>query len=728
MTETKVKAPFISGPYYKEIFREMKTIGIIFCVLQTVVGLLENFGSPILALFIMFTGTGRYQNVMLVYFFVAALNFLNAYIKRSAWDLRGSLPLKKRTVFASHLAAALTWAALIFIANYVGMLLGELLRLIPGVNAASVPAGYIGAGAALLQQAMLGLIVYGVITMLGSVVNKAFSLLIAGAVIVLVPVLYFGFAQGMSTSTFSIIEHLLPIGLKARTAVLTVLAALAAIAAIVLAYIAFSKSQAETHNKPARTKAIHIAIGVGLAALVGLFVMRSVGAISSVSVQSIAQGSSDSTGTVLLGAIIALVLMLISYMVYMWVSLKSFKKACKNLVFLPIAIVLIASALLFTGFADRQFEKLDASVNNVDHVVIPSGEYSDGIVDLASNMLFGGSSVRRGSDGSERVKLTDAGLLREAAGLLSTRLAGSEYSEYDTGLVMIDDLFYGAFYGNNQNVDIALKNGGTWTVNISDYEFREKLAPYVNDNADYVSRYTDMKRFRGGSVVGTDGLDRQFAKTLIAELEGLSPADRLEVFTDSTVDSYWDIGMDLGTVSDSLATLTLASPTYDHVTPVRLTEKLPKTRLMYMQQLSENARKARGFDEFTEKLKAADYRDFYGNLILIGGGSVNEYNFSYWPNDRDYEGSYLSYQKRISAMLADIITENRPIESAEYVVGVAIDDFRIDGLKDSSYGRSLIHDKTVFMGVSRETYEELMELFAYEMDGGDPIDGGSEWM
>ena len=703
----------------------MKTIGIIFCVLQTVVGLLENFGSPILALFIMFTGTGRYQNVMLVYFFVAALNFLNAYIKRSAWDLRGSLPLKKRTVFASHLAAALTWAALIFIANYVGMLFGELLRLIPGVNAASVPAGYIGAGAALLQQAMLGLIVYGVITMLGSVVNKAFSLLIAGAVIVLVPVLYFGFAQGMSTSTFSIIEHLLPIGLKARTAVLTVLTELAAAAAIVLAYIAFSRSQAETHNKPARTKAIHIAIGVGLAALVGLFVMRSVGAISSVSVQSIAQGSSDSTGTVLLGAIIALVLMLISYMVYMWVSLKSFKKACKNLVFLPIAIVLIASALLFTGFADRQFEKLDASVNNMDHVVIPSGEYSDGIVDIASNMLFGGSSVRRGSDGSERVKLTDAGLLREAAGLLSTKLAGSEFG---TGLAMIDELLFGAIYGNTRNVDIALKNGGTWTVNISDYEFREKLVPYVNDNADYVARYTDMKRFRGGSVVGTDGLDRRFAKTLIAELESLSPADRLEVFTDSTSYSLLDPYVDLGTVSDSLAILTLASPTYDHVTPVRLTEKLPKTRLMYMQQLSENARKARGFDEFTEKLKAADYRDFYGNLILIGGGSVNEYNFSYWPNDRDYEGSYLSYQKRISAMLADIITENRPIEGAEYVVGVAINDFSIDGLKDSSYGRSLIHDKTVFMGVSRETYEELMELFAYEMDGGDPIDGGSEWM
>ena len=154
MTETKAKAPFISGPYYKEIFREMKTIGIIFCILQTVIGLLENLLSPVVAVFIMLTGTGKYQNVMLLYFFVAVLNFLNAYIKRSAWDFRGSLPLKKRTIYASHLAAALTWAAFIFVANYVGMLMGELLQLTPGVVTAGVlPAGFIGSGAALLQQA-----------------------------------------------------------------------------------------------------------------------------------------------------------------------------------------------------------------------------------------------------------------------------------------------------------------------------------------------------------------------------------------------------------------------------------------------------------------------------------------------------------------------------------------------------------------------------------------------
>lgn len=713
MTDTNKKIPFISGSYYAELLREMKTIGIIFACAQTLVGIIGSFGSGgVNALLTLFSIFLINRNVLVAYFVVAALNFLNAHIKRGAWDLRGSLPIKKRTMFVSHLAATLTWAAVIFAAHYVGVLIGELVRLLPTVHAYGVPAAIFGSAGQMLKSVIFGLIAYGVLITVGSVENRVFSFMIALASIAFIPMEHIGFATEYSGVSNGFMALLFPIGESARAALITALFAAAAVIAVACAYIAFSKARAETWNKPARSAAIHIAIGLGFALLIG-FIVMNIGKVTGMEAELALTGEKSSVSpaqSLVFSCIAAALIMTIAYLAYMWISSKSFKKAAARLVYIPIAFAVIGSSLLVGSWMKARNDAIDWKKSNIDHVTLPANAFLNRNVtesydfDLAW-LFFGASADVRGTSGAEKVKFTDPEVLEAASDQLKSMVRDgvNGYSDSIFGNFMNSGLSY---------MDITLKDGSTWTVRVGEILIEQLAMETAMKNDEYVSRFADLGRFKNGRVFNPDDLGREFRLTLIEELESLSDKERAELFMDENLlnefGTVQDMYMEFFTSGETIATVTLSSPTYDDCVNVRLTPKLKKSLDAYMKHMNEKTRMKANWLSAVSAMGKCDYNTLAGSITLIENGTVNSSDFNFFPKDEGFEPEYAAHCKTVSGLLAKCIEDSRSAEGAERVMGLKIDYLYS---YDSSEFPNGFRDGMIFVGLTREQYDKLYDLF-----------------
>lgn len=714
MEKTSSRIPLLNGAYYKELLRELKVIGIIFAAVQLLFGFSGAFGSGV-ELFSLLIGQTNYRNILVLYFFVAGLHFFRAHIARSSWDFRGSLPIAKRTMFCSHLLATLTWAFVIIAANYVGALLGEGLKLIPVINAHALPAGFFTTAATLRRALFVGLMVYGGLILIASVVARAFSAILAIASALFVPPLYLSLASNVSKANFAVDQMLLPIGQRARSAVGLAALILGTLAVLALAYFAFSQSRAETFNKPARTAWIHVAIGLGFAMLLGLAVLN----IGSLIVYkwSGAENRTSMTGSVIAAAVV----MLLGYFFYMWISGRKFKLALKRLMFLPIAVLLIASALLITAAMNARWERIDCRAENIDHITVPGSAFENSpgndfydwdMLSLSSN------GYSRGRSGAEKVELDDARLLR----LMSEQFASC----------MDDDEMYGVLaqlimplVGSRMDyVDVALKDGTVWTIPVDSGTLRYTVADYAFENEEYTKRFTDLERFRHGSVLLPVGLGREFTKTLFEELDALAPEERLAIFSGDR--QYYDYGTieyekdcEPEELSLCVGKITLVSPTYDHAIVLNLTNKLPRTCKLYYELISRRTRSARGYDEFLDRLARVDYDIFEGTILLTADGKVRQGGFTFLPGDPGYDEPYRVYARETSKLIGECLQANLPVEGAPYVLGVNIryflaanDGNSFTGFSFGSSTSSFANDDAiVYVGVDEATYNDLYYRF-----------------
>lgn len=707
MATTNNHAPLFSGKYYKELLKELKNIGIIFAAIQVFFGFLGAFGigQGLSLLFGSTSGNSLNSNVYSIFFIVAAFNFYIGHIARNSWDFRLSLPIAKKTMVVSHIAATLTFAALIFVANYVGVLIGELVRLIPGAGGGSVPVGFGEQAVSLIKALIKGVATYSGLIILACVVGRFMTMIIAACSVLVFPTVFSNFIGAIREYGGKTISVILPVGIRGMNVLTWALLIFGAVALTVIACIAYSKHRVETSGKPARAPWIHILIGLAFATAVGLF--------AAVIGAAYYWMHYEHNKNAIVGPIIAVaIVMLIAYFVYMWISMRSFKGAAKRLMFLPVAMLVILAAFPIANAADRKWENLDFSADNIKYVRVTDGAF--GKVDGIYTLLYNLGGVTKGDSGVYNVKLTDAATIDIASRGAKEYKINSEKKEIYIGGI----LFGGAFMGESIDIaEITLKDGSKWAIPMTVSEYTSGLRNAALKNSDVLERAMSIDRVKNGRVVDPDWLGRDFTKTLIGELEKLTPEERASVMYEfSEIDLHYDGSIIGGVASstpvdqDAYATVSLASWSYDHMISIRLNDKLPESSKLYIKKSAERYYKTGDFAGMTERLKNGEYQNVHAYMVFLGGDapescSVDLYN--------DKEGYITQEQKDALKRFGEILQNSQgSVGKEKNLIRFGINLYDNSG----SGGKFYTYDGNGFFALNDKDYEEFKNIMLKAFD------------
>lgn len=688
-TSIKKKVPLISVPYYKELLRELRTICIVFAVIEAVRGLLAGFGDPLGGLTSLMTAGLLAGDLLILYFLVCGVKFLAGHLSRGSWDFRGSLPLAKKTMAATYILAVLTYGAVVFAARFLGIVLGELIVRISGMELSSIPAALGAEAFDMFTNLLTGLSLYCLIMAVGSSAHGFFSRVAAVAAVLLVPTFYLRTAEKLSDSGYSIGELFLPIGMRGRALVEFIVLVLITAAAVVVAIFAYSNARAETANKPARTRWLHVLIGLGFSLIVGLFVLVVAVSISRDFVLEYAfeVDSSALKMSTIIGFAIAVLLMLITYTAYMAVTLKSFKAACKRLMFFPIALLVLFSVIPLAHIAKGKWNRIDFSANNIKSVSV-----IDGTVENYSSQDYGstlfevmGDHSSRGRSGAEKVAITDPELIKNVSEI--AELLKDNSPEYTSARWLIDR--FGSFFGYSliEEIEVTLNDGTIWSVPVDIGFFDESFASAALENKEYIEKFASMDRFSSARIFIPGHLGRDFEEVFFEELRSLSPEDRAAafspVFTNTETNWYGMQDSDLlGTLSllgenNSIGTVTIVSPTYDNVIGVRITNKMPRSYALYLEKVNELSKSWEDYDEFERRLENCDFVSFSGSLA--DGMIYLDFN----PNDPDLSSSERSRMEEACRILADALKRDTADQNAGILVKFPADSLTTEKTDDS---------------------------------------------
>lgn len=720
----KAKASLFSGSYYKELLKELMALGIICAALQLFYGIMGEFGegapsSPLVRLF----GFGMnrvHTDVFSLYFFASALSFLFTHVHRKNWDFRNSLPIAKRTMFACHFAAVMTWAAIIFAANFIGVFIGEGLRLAMSVT--SVPDGFGMSAVSMIKSVISGVTSYCIIVIIASVVNRVFSVLAAFGVVIGLPILFIGFEAYIRYRGMDTLELFFPLGINGLETFKLIVSILFALLLIVLAYIAYGKSRVETFQKPARTETINVLIGLGVAACVGIIATFAFENSDFMRYYS-HSGPKYESSSWYLCIVYACIPMLIAYFIFMWISQRSFVRALKKLVFLPLVLVVFGAAILIAMIADKKWEKLDFSVENIDYVRIKDEHFGlNSQPDYYSYAFFSSGSQSRGSSKAFNVKHTDSAVL-----LFASTVAKDSKDYSDDSVNAIFERF--ADQVSTKGIEITLKDGTKWGVVSRNHTGTRGSIDLedVEDNKEYIDALGSLDRFKNGKVIYPLNLGSEFNKTLLDELASLSSIERARIFISAASNNwgYHPYVHDSAPIikSDEWSssygyTLTLASPTYDHVSLIDLGEHLPKSTELFMKLMDEKTRSHKDYGEFITMLKNASFATLEGRFIVLKDGKMLEHG-SNFEGSASPVNSVASTDKEYSrlvgeicTLLAECIEAKEPIENASTVIGLDIYSFCKSLDKYNYYGEYSFEgiSPKLFVGASAEKAEKLMKL------------------
>ncbi|MBR4434988.1 MAG: hypothetical protein IKS90_02700 [Clostridia bacterium] len=707
MATTNNHAPLFSGKYYKELLKELKTIGIIFAAIQVFFGFLGAFGiGQGLALLVFGTTSGGSlsSNIYSIFFIVAAFNFYIGHIARNSWDFRLSLPIAKKTMIVSHMAAVLTYAALIFVANYVGVLIGELVRLIPGAGGGSVPVGFGEQAVSLIKALLEGVATYSGLIILACIIGRFMTLLIAAGSALVLPDLFSGFVAAVRERGLNTLSIILPVGIRGMKVLSWALLVFGAVALTVIAVVAYSKHRVETSGKPARAPWIHILIGLAFAAAAGLLAAI----IGAAYYWTHYDAALDNKG-VIIGPIIAVILvMIIAYFVYMWISMKSFKGAAKRLMFLPIAMLVILAAFPIAKGVDKKWEKLDFSASNIKYVRVTDAAF--GNVSGIYTMIYDFGSVAKGDSGVYNIKLTDPAVIDIAS---KSAIEYKALGDGDNKSDFLSNMISGYLTASIDIAEITLNDGSKWALPMVSNEYTSGLRNAALNNSEFIERAMSIDRVKNGRVVDPDWLGRDFSKVLIGELEKLTPEERASVMYEfSEIDLHYDGSVIGGYTSvtpvdqDVYATVSLASWSYDHLIKVRLNDKLPESSKLYMQKSAERFHKANDFADMVDRLKSGKYDEVYGDLTFIGGGQTE------WCNIASCKGEYSGAQEKMQQdaikRLGEILENSRgSVGKEKNIVSFNLNVYSVDGAAGRRYSFNF---GSGFFALNDKDFEELKSI------------------
>lgn len=713
MSIFKAKAPFFSGSYYRELLRELRLIGIVFAVIQLIYGFAGEFGSSsnigLLSIFTLSVGgaTKIHSDVFAVYFFVCALVFFSTHLNRRSWDFRNSLPIAKRTMFVCHFAAVLTWAAVIFAANFLGAFIGEGVRLITASE--TIPDGFGMSAASMLRSVVSGISSYCLLVIIGSIVANAISIIVAIGIIAILPMLFSTLVSFLREYGITARELLMPLGIRGTQTAGTVASVVLMVILAVLAYIAFGKSRVETAQRAARTEWLHVLIGIGGAACVALFASILVaqnlphrGAIYEMKefyIRSLICGG---------------IAMLLAYFFYMWITGRSFTKALKKCVFVPIAFIAVGLAALIAFAADKKWEKLDFSVSNIDHIRLTDDAFSNENYYYYDSYIFGSyKNSTRGSSKAYNVKITDEKLLKAASEI-------ADNSKYTSSAGSYYGIFSAYAWIQPDNIEVVLKDGSKWAFSGN---YSEILYEDAARCEEYINEFASLKRFGSAKLLVPNLRNSEIGKTLIEELNAMEPVERAKLFARTGGNHYGDyfysgIMPEAVTQTDEDGYgyyLTIASPTYDHVAQIELSSKLPRTTELYMKLMTEKSKAHKDYDDFISVLENRKFEDIGGSFCLFEDGVMHSaVIIDVYVGDNYSEFSETS--REFCTVMADCIKNGQPIEGADHVVGLDVSYIYYllsngEGNAAGYYSRLYDNGRAVFFaGVDAQTADKIRSL------------------
>lgn len=719
MSIFKAKAPFFSAGYYKEILRELRIFGIIFIVFQFLHGLFGAFGLSFAAGPFSLLDLSNYgirmnpshADSFLLYFFICAVNFCSTHIWRKNWDFRNNLPIAKRTMFVCHFAAVLTYAVLMFIANYIGAFVGEVLRAI--INTSSVPDGFGMSAVSMLSSCMDGISIYCAMIILGSITNRVLSGIAAIGTVIGLPVLFVALISVLRQSGMNTWSLLFPIGIKSAQFLLTLISIVGMLLLIAAAYFAFGKSRVETFQKPARTKWIHILIGLGVASCVGLFAACFCGAAADAR-YSFDKAIYETHYFYLLTLVYGGIAMFIAYFVFMWITMRSFTGALKRCVYVPLAFLVIGAAVLCASTADKKWRSIDFSPENIESIRIMEYNFTGGIdfqgaVFLPSYSYPFNGYYSRGTSRCFDVVIKDEKLIKKASAIANDNLGNSDYRLGGLFSVLINGLY------SSKPIEITLKDGRKYAVSPT---YNESITlSDVNSCESFINEFASIDRFKNGKVLDPAGLGSEFAETLIDELDSMDAFDRAMLLAVGFDPGYIyenEIETDFGRTG---IYVTFSSPTYDHVRRIEITDQMPKTLELYMKLLSERTRSHKDYGIFIDKLKNAEFSSFSCDDPLRSG--TMEYHADVYIYRGDSfvtdDWQYVPEVKQLCALIAKVIEENKPLDSSDEVIGFEFSGFQLMSDSDRAFSSNRLFGSKkmrIFVGVSSEDGKKLQDLFS----------------
>ncbi len=454
---------------------------------------------------------------------------------KSTNELFGSIPVSRDSLWTTYLSAGLILSLGTVIAWGLGYLIGSSIGQLNsfisignyGYNVSEVIVDII---AAMLE----GIGVFGLICLVLPITGRTFSAIVATGILgAFFPILNICLGTYCDLS-LPLINILIPTGVSTVNVLSWVLKVILPLALLYFSRMAIINSRNEISGNGYRSFALNVIFGVALASELlmgfGLIIDNA--------------GSNDSQ---MLGAIlIFLLITVVTYFAFMWISSRKIKTALRSFAYLPIAFAMLMLTVLSSKLIQNVERNMNLSLNNIESVsfnfyCLPN--YDDVIWgDYDMNYLFGNTSpyefvdrYGKGCGAEKTFKVTDKAKIEKLFDFSQTlrlEVYSRDIFSYATG---------GLSGSGEKSVTINFKDGRKLTLSIDDLSCKERdIYEVLSEDKDYQKLATDVDKFKDGHFVLADERFDSLYDTFIEELSLLSDEQRFDLMNLDTYVSKGD--------------------------------------------------------------------------------------------------------------------------------------------------------------------------------------------
>lgn len=557
--------------FLREVFKRLMVPAIILAASSLLNGLIAGiqcFGSEAI-------GTDFHINtdalslLVCCFMVVSSIQLSTRLRDKSTGELYGSIPVSRDSIWTDYVIASLLGSLAIIATWLIGLMFGRAIGVFMP-DALIGDYGYCAAETALsiVKSLLSGIALFGIVSIMFSITGRSFTAIVSTLIAVaFFPAIYCGLIA-YSGLTVSLENHIFPVGQGLRTAAVWVIYIVVPALLLFFSRRALLKTRNETAGFAYRTKTLNIVFGVAF-----VFELSS---LFYFFVTSINGGS----GSVLLAnaIVILMLLALIAYFAFMWISSRKFKFAAKSLLFAPIAFLLVgAVALTGNGLAQAEY-KLDLSANNIESFSVPSYLLPTGGFDYYYRTKPYSSRDRygKGTHGEEDIVITDRKAIEAICDTYGNITLGTEMQR----------LFVSDYSASSDHcIYITLKDGRCFKFFI-DYTSIDAQTLYdiLNSDSDYINAASDMEDFKSGHFVMADKRFDKLYDTFMEELSLLTPEERMELMDLSVyLDGWVAEDTDNGSFDFPVAMLFAATRDNSCIRGIKLTAATPKTLKAYIE-------------------------------------------------------------------------------------------------------------------------------------------------
>lgn len=600
--------------------------------------------------------------------------YLGASLARKLTDMNvaevyASIPVSRDSIWTAHLLTGIIYSLMIMAASTIGMFLGELSSAISvGQSIGSYGYSALEYLAELCMIMLEGLLDFAFIGVAFSITGKVFAGIVTAGIGSFGIGFLFISLLGSGNNMYSLGNIIFPFSAAARTAAVWVVCIVTVLLLLLLFRKMFLTIRTESYSNAFRNKRIQTIVGLILAfAILCTFAFRvlATGQYDT----NIIQDRKDIAGA----AIETVVVCLIVYFVFMWISGRSFKKAAVSLKYLPISLLAVCIVVPLGMGVKTAYRNVDFSEDNIAYYTIPNYAIVPRQPDWYGNSIefsffptiyndYSQDCYGKGVSGEDEVRFTDRKTINEISKWLSS------------GRNSVDSF---GFHGQ-PSIYVTLKNGKTYAVDIpvGGFDEDERYDVVARRNDEYRKAMYDIERFKGGHFVLENKRANALYDTFIEELSALTIEEREKLFNlssiycidtpmaeitapeivgdgvDTSNDDYGDFQMEI--IEERKTTpysrvLFIANESNSLIRGVILNESTPKTLEAYLKLSNELNAKDERIDkalEFLEddskdvdvqfELMIWDREKQESYRYFVEADNHNDWGFGYYEPD-DYE-------------------------------------------------------------------------------------------